>query len=537
MRGAWIIGLASMGWIATAAAQDACSKLASLQLPDTRILTAETIPAGIYSTIVPGPPNPPELKVQLPAHCRVTGSIRPTSDSDIRFEVWLPVSGWNHRYDQTGNGGLAGVMPDFRMIDPLLRGAVVAMTDDGHVGATPFDGSWAKGHPERLIDYGYRAVHLTALSGQALTAAYYGQKAGHAYFIGCSDGGRESLMEAQRFPQDFDGFLVGAPGIDIPRNGLTHLHVLQTLNALGTAQALTPALLQTLSAAVLQKCDAIDGVKDGVLRDPRQCRFDPHELICKAGTHAGCLSPAQADAVQSVLEGPRDPKTGRQLAPGAWGTLGTESTAWPGIFLGGAGLPPLIEFADRGIISALLYGDPQRDLASVDPVKADADIQKKLAPIINSDNPDLRAARQNNRKILHFHGWADPNISPEYSVAYFEAVQRFLGGDTGDFYRLFMVPGMAHCAGGVGPTTVGDVTGSASSDPQRDWLTALERWVEQGVAPEKIIATEYEPGPPNVATKAIRTRPLCPYPAVAVYRGAGSMDEAASFQCRAPSAP
>jgi feruloyl esterase len=377
--------------------------------------------------------------------------------------------------------------------------------------------------------------------GRSVTAAYYGEQAGHSYFIGCSDGGRESLMEAQRYPLDFDGYLVGAPGIDIPRNELTHVHVARQLAALGPAQALTPAVLQTLSQGVLQKCDALDGLKDGVLRDPRQCRFDPHELVCKPGSNSACLSSAQADAIQAMHTGPRDPKTGRQIAPGTWGTLGAESATWLGILLAPPGAPALIDLANKGIISELLYENPDLNLATLDLVQAEADIARKLAPIINSDNPDLRMARQNGRKILHFHGWADPNISPQYSLDYFEAVQRKLGGDTGDFYRLFMVPGMAHCVGGVGPVDVA-LAGAPNADPERDWVGALERWVEQGIAPQRIVAAELPvtrgppgaTGAPGAGVGLRRTRPVCPYPRVAVHDGKGGVDDAASFQCEVP---
>lgn len=245
--------------------------------------------------------------------------------------------------------------------------------------------------------------------------------------------------------------------------------------------------------------------------------------------------------------------------PGAWATQGAENRVWPGILIGDPaapavadfkrpfrypasgfvpGQPAAIDFYIQGVIGALLYGDPRLDMNAIDFVRADLDLRAKLAPIINADNPDLRPARQSARKILQFHGWADPNIAPQFSIDYFEAVRKLLGGDTGDFYRLFMVPGMAHCSGGIGPVNVGGVDPTEAGvpipsligNPESDWTSALQRWVEQGVAPERILATEFDltSGAPP---RARATRPLCPYPRVAVYSGTGSTDDAANFQC------
>lgn len=294
-------------------AQNACAKLVSLRLPHTTVTAASTIPEGDFKLRLPGPGLEAQT-VNLPEHCRVTGSIQPTSDSDIRFEVWLPVSGWDHRYQQVGNGGLAGSISYPDMVQALLRGSATASTDDGHASSNQFDGRWAIGHPEKLIDYGYRAVHLTALAGEAIVAAYYGQMPRHTYFTGCSDGGRESLMEAQRYPQDFDGYLVGAPGIDIPNNEVEHVHVWQVLHALGPTRQLTISQLRALSASVLERCDALDGLRDGIVGDPRKCPFKAAEAVCRGANDGSCLSDAQAQAVQSIYDGVRDPQTGAQVA-------------------------------------------------------------------------------------------------------------------------------------------------------------------------------------------------------------------------------
>jgi feruloyl esterase len=428
------------------------------------------------------------------------------------------------------------------MIQPLRHGWAVASTDDGHTTRNDPDGlldaRWAVGHPEKVKDYGHRAVHLTALTAQALVTAYYSRKAEHTYFTGCSDGGRESLMEAQRYAGDFDGYLVGAPGIDMPNQDLFGVYVWRTLHALGPDQQLNSSQLKALSAAALERCDALDGVKDGVLRDPRRCHFQPRELVCGHAAGPACLSAAQAEALQKIYDGPRDPATGAQLSPGAWGTLGTESKIWSGMILNIPAAPP-----QTMMIGALLYGNPSLDVAALNIADVAKDAKARLNPIVDPDDPDLAAARRMGRKILHYHGWADPVIAAQYSVTYFDAVQKLMKSGTGDFYRLFMVPGMRHCEGGVGPTYLDSIGGEAS-DPEHDWLAALMRWVEKGKPPERLIATDFQvdrsgPWTPDThwvppGTQVKSARPLCPYPQVAVYRGTGSTDDAANFRCAAP---
>jgi feruloyl esterase len=513
-----------------------CKDLASLKLADVAITTAELVPAGTFTA--QSLPPAPVLKADLPARCRVAGVIRPTADSQIGFEVWLPASGWSGRYEQTGNGGLAGAIGYFLMVPALQRGSATAATDDGHESTDGFDGRWAIGHPEKLKDYGYRAVHLTAVAAEALVRAYYGMPARNSYFIGSSDGGRESLMEVQRYPEDFDGYMVGAPGFDVPNNEITHLNAYQALKALGPDHQLTPLQLKALSAKVLEDCDALDGLKDGVLRDPRKCRFKAEELICPGGGD-GCLTPEQAKAVDRIIEGPRDPKTGAQLAPGVWGTLGAEDRTWPVILTDGPQVQTLGATANKGVIGELVYGDPQLDMTGVDLAQATRDARSRVAPIINSTDPDLSRARALGRKIIHYHGWADPNVAPQYSVDYFEAVQRRMGPTSG-FYRLFMVPGMPHCVGaaGLGANYVGiggsPVTTPRLDDADHDWVSALQRWVEQGVAPDRMIATEFNRDPAGVPLSTRSTRPICLYPKVAVYKGAGPVTDAASFACKAP---
>jgi len=366
-----VVPVVAIGWVATANAQGACARLKSLKLSATTITQASVVAAGTFTLHAPPFPGAVASNFQLPAHCRVTGIIKPTADSEIHFEVWMPTSGWDERYRQVGNGGLAGNIPYAALVSALQRGAATAGTDDGHVSTQEFDGSWAIGHPEKLIDYGHRAVHRTALAAERIIAAYYGQPARHTYFTGCSNGGREGLMEAERYPQDFEGYLVAEPDIDFSNNKVSHLYVWQVLHALGVQGQLTQTQLRALSAKVLKRCDAVDGIRDGQLRDPRQCPFKVSETLCSSASHNGsCLTTAQATAVQRIYDGARDVVTGAQVTPGDFGTMGTEAMTWPGVFLDSSRGPSLISMTNAGTIAALLYGNPKLNLTTVDIAKA-----------------------------------------------------------------------------------------------------------------------------------------------------------------------
>lgn len=511
-------------------AESACESLKNLRLADTTVTVAEAHAAGVSEFAVSGPPGMriPPTKANLPAYCRVAGKIHPTVDSDISFELWLPIEGWNHRYQQIGNGGLAGSVPLASMISPVQQGWAIAATDDGHVGTSMSDGHWALGHPEKIVDYGYRAVHLTAQRAQEIIRAFYQAKAAHRYFVGCSDGGRESLMEAQRYPADFDGFLAGAPASDVVGHAARSVQIVQAGAALGANQ-LSAAQSKLIGVKALEQCDAQDGVTDGVLRDPALCHLKLQELLCPAEKADTCLTQPQIDAVQGFYNDIWDPKSGRTLAYGYWSTLGT---AVPSL----SPQNPMVGVSQQ-VLANMVYGDPNLDLRSLDLFKVYEDTQVKIGAIVDPLSTDLRAARRSGKKIIQYHGWSDPLIPAEYSVAYFSAVQKS-AGDTQDFYRLFLAPGMGHCGGGVGPTWI---QGSAvAHDAEHDAVLALERWVEKGIAPDKIIATEFvDPGmdPLNgpAAGTAIRsTRPICPYPQVAVYDGHGDVMRAASFACRRP---
>jgi feruloyl esterase len=445
----------------------------------------------------------PATSVKVPAFCRVAGRIHPTSDSDIAFEVWLPVK-WNGRFEGVGNGGLAGTIITQAMAPALWSGYATAGTDTGHKGG-PATGDWALGHPEKIIDFGYRAIHEMTLRAKELIAAFYGSPAKYSYWNGCSEGGGQALSEAQRYPDDYDGILAGAPA-----NNFVHLQaggnwISQALHK-DPATFLPAGKLPAITAAVMAQCDDADGVKDGVLEDPRTCKFDPAVLECKGEDSPSCLTRPQIEGLRKVYDGAKNPRTGEQVFPGYM--RGGEA-GW-GLWIAGASVPP--QNAQHGIMLAtfknFVFDDPNWDWKTFDFDKDVALADRKVGSI-NQINPDLSGFKRHGGKLLQYHGWNDPAISPLNSINYFESVQKKMG-NTADFYRLFMVPGMEHCVGGPGPSDF-------------NHMAVIVDWVEKGKAPDSIIASR--PG---------RTRPLCPYPQIAKYKGTGSTDDAQNFACTAP---
>ncbi len=529
----WLLMLLGVALVpAPTYAQASCESLTTLTLANATVTSATSIAAGAFKP--PAGPGQPAPADPLPAFCRVAGTAKPTSDSEIKFEVWLPATGWNGKFEQVGNGGFAGLIPQSSMAEPLLQGYATAGTDDGHVGGT--DGSWALGHPEKLIDFGYRAVHETSIQTKAIVHAFYGKDLTRSYFVGCSDGGREALMEAQRYPDDFVGIVAGAPA-----NYWTHLlaGAIWDEQALRTDAAgyVPPSKLAAIQNAALTACDALDGVKDGVIADPRRCHFDPAVIQCKDADAPDCLTAPQVATVGKIYAGPRNPRTGAQIFPGF--SPGTEAVPenWS-LWISGssAAQPTLQDFFGNTFFADMVFDDPKWDFHGFnfdDDVKTTDD---KVASILNSTDPDLSKFKARGGKLIHYHGWGDAAIPPQNSVDYFERVQSAMGktarerdlGATQDFYRLFMVPGMSHCAGGVGATSFGNVP-SAQHDPGHDVVSALDRWVEKGVAPDQIIATGRVGSDPKAAEM---TRPLCPYPEDAVYKGTGDTNSAANFTCQ-----
>ncbi len=526
---ATVPGLAAAMFVPALWAQQPCESLAGLKLAHTAITSSIPVSEGPLSGSN-GPGNSPPVVV--PARCVVKGVTKPTSDSEIKFEVWLPAAGWNGKYQQLGSGGWAGTIPAAAMVEPLRRGYAAAGTDDGHEGGA--GASWAIGHPEKLIDFGYRAVHETNLQAQAIIRAFYGKDPTHSYFVGCSDGGREALMEAQRYPEDFAGIIAGAPA-----NNWSHLFAGFVWNEQALlkdpSSTIPPTKLPAIQKAALAACDGLDGVKDGLINNPRACHFDPQVLLCRAADGPDCLTAPQIQALKKIYAGPVNPRSGAQIFPGY--PPGTESVpgAWATWIIG-----PIQSGFGNSFYGQAVFERPEWDFRTLE---FDSDValgDEKAGSILNATNPDLRSFRAHGGKLIQYHGWGDPAISPISSIEYYETVGSFLGKypdprsnsskQQQDFYRLFMVPGMGHCGGGVGPNNFGNGGRAVITDPEHDIVSALERWVEKGVSPDHLIGSGTVVGE---AAKKL-TRPLCPYPQTARYGGTGDPSDASSFACRLP---
>jgi len=499
-----------------------CESLAGIQLPDTSIHLAQAVAAGTF--------RPPEGQPipNLPAFCRVAGVLKPSADSAIQFELWMPAAGWNGKFLGVGNGGFAGSIGLRELAAAVTHGYASAATDTGHkAGAT--DAAWALDHPQKVIDFGYRAIHETADKAKAIIAAFYGGSPKRSYFSSCSNGGRQALMEAQRFPADYDGIIAGAPA-----NYWTHL----LTEAAWDAQALTqdPAAyiptskLPAIQNATLAACDSLDGVKDGVIDNPPQCHFDPSTLLCKGSDSDACLTAPQVAALRKLYSGPLNakgkpvyfgPSPGGETGGGGWAAWITGPS--PGKSL-------LFAFGTNFFANMVIQNSAwDYHTFSVDREMKAAD--DKMAPVLNATDPDLKRFQSRGGKLILYHGWSDAAIPPVNAIDYYQSVVAKMGArDAGQFVRLFMVPGMQHCGGGPGPNSFGSAV--PQGDPQHDIAAALEHWVEDGVAPNQIVATRYK-NDANPASGVERTRPLCPYPQIAHWKGTGSTDDAANFVCQA----
>jgi hypothetical protein len=485
----------------------ACETLGKFKSAEIAQITAASVPAAGMT----------------PAHCRVTGLLSP----EIAFEVSLPAR-WNGRFYMIGNGGLAGEAMD----DPgrvaqrntaLQVGFAFAQTNTGHDAKKEPSGSFVLSNPEKATDYAWRAVHLTAITTRDITKAYYGKPISRAYWNSCSNGGRQGLLEAQRFPQDFDGIIANSPWVD--QTGFT-VGAMWNQKAL-TAAPVSPAKLAMVSDKVMAKCDAIDGLKDGLIDDPRKCDFDPARdvPVCASGTDGeNCLTAFQAAAMAKVYGGPVS--NGKPFFPGYM--VGSEAVVTGG-FGGGSGsgwmnvivsAQPDRKPADfnlaEGIMRFLVLRPPQADY---DYLKFDYDRDIHLlddwGKQADATNPDLSKFRKRGGKLIVTYGWADTILQPMMGVNYYEQALAKNGANTPEFFRLFMAPGMGHCGGGIGPD-------------RHDSMTAMVNWVEKGKAPDSMIASRV------ADNRVVRTRPLCAYPQVARYSGTGSIDDAANFHCVAP---
>lgn len=512
----------------SAASPTKCTALKHFTAPDTEITSAIDVPANSFKNPSQGEASP---AIDLPAFCRVQGVLRPTNDSNIKFEVWMPLSGWNGRFEQLGNGGYAGKIFYRFLIPELRRGFAIAATNDGHVDAR--DQSWAINHPEKVIDFGYRAVHTTSERAKTIIEAFYGQAPVYSYFNGCSDGGREALMEAQRFPLDFNGIIAGAPA-----NFWTHLMVggVWTEQALlnNPASYIPASKLPAIQAASLAACDALDGVKDGLVEDPSLCHFDPAVLLCKGTNNPNCLTSAQVETARKIYSGPRNSRTGKQIFPGYAPGAEAAITDWPEDIIGSWPNGGWDFILGNWFYSDMVFEKPAWNFRTLnfdsDVVVADA----KLSSILNSTNPDLRQFKAHGGKLIQYHGWADAAIAPLSSINYYQSVVHKMGGlkETRKFYRLYMVPGMSHCADGPGPNSFGGILQPRfpQADAKDDIVDALMQWVEHNGAPEKIIATKFRDDNPSKGI--LMSRPLCPFPAHARWIGKGSTNDAANFICK-----
>jgi feruloyl esterase len=553
----YLVG-AALGFFASLAISDTpavaspCTNLQTLNLVHTTMTSATDVTGGSFT-----PPGAAPI-TGLPPFCRVTATLTPTADSEIKIEIWLPETNWNGRFLGTGGGGFQGVITYSELAIGVATGYATVNSDlgTGSAGCNPLfcgsDGNKGNalaiafgdpanpstglfGHPERIEDFGYRAIHLMTVRGKEIVKAFYPQGANRAYFSGCSTGGQNALMEAQRFPHDYDGIVAGAAAFN-----RTHLHI----GALGLWQNahayanrfILPAQLPLINKAVIAQCVGQDGgaKTDHFLTDPRDCRFDPKVLQCRGGeVPPACLTPDQVTTMRNYYAGTIDPVTHEVISPAP--ALGAETDNV--LALGLAFAEQLPEPAFDGLfywVYGASFGIPTSatNYASFDFHHDIKTVDNQLAPVLNATSTDLSEFREHGGKLLMYHGWADPLLPSQSSINYFNALVqegghpfampvRFDHDDaalrhTQSYARLFMAPGMYHCSGGPGPNVF-------------DALTPLVDWVEHGVAPETITATKYVNDTPSSGVQM--TRPLCVFPKLARYNGHGSTDNAASFTC------
>ena len=485
------------------AAAGSCESLSALKLPDTTITMAQSVAAGGFSA--PGAGGGGEGFKALPAFCRVAATIKPTSDSDIKVEVWLPASGWNGKFQAVGNGGWAGSIAYPAMARAVREGYATSSTDTGHTGPSA---SFALGHPEKLIDFAYRSIHEMTAKGKAIVNAFYGGDAKRSYFNGCSTGGRQALNAAQRYPNDFDGIIAGAAANPKTRLDVWRVWITQAMFK-DQASFIPAEKHAVIHQAVLKACDKLDGVEDGLIENPTRCRFDPAVLVCRGADGPNCLTGAQLETAKVIMSPVKNRRTGDVIYPGY--ELGTE-LGWARL-LGGP--DPYVNALES--FKYVIFKDPNWNWRTFD-LERDLAISEKAGHGTLSDvDPNLTAFTQHGGKLLMYHGWSDNSIAPRASVNFYTSALHATKppANASTWVRLYMVPGMGHCGGGEGPDTF-------------DMMSALDSWVEGGRLPQVIEASKITAG------KVTRTRPLCPYPQQARYKGTGSIDEAANFACVAP---
>ncbi|USQ98078.1 tannase/feruloyl esterase family alpha/beta hydrolase [Caulobacter sp. RL271] len=513
---AW--GMASQSWAAS------CEALADLQLPDTVIKSATTVPAGGMPGLT--------LSPETPAFCRVVASVRAAPDSDVGVEVWLPLTGWKGVFHGNGNGGFGGVLPAGygAMAAGVRRGYASAVTDTGTAPATPLEGDALIGHPRKWRDWGRLSAHVMTVTGKAIAQAYYGAKPERAFYTGCSTGGQQGLIEALYYPEDYDGILVGAPVIN-----RTWGHAAVLWNDLAAnlwpGSHLSDAKLRTLNTAVLARCGGRGSglASDPFLGDPRACRFDPATLLCRGGDGPSCLTRQEVATVRAFYSGPTDRRGRAKFFGWPKGSEAPGHFGWDFLQSRPKGQPPFVSLFKWVFGADWNWAGFQveRDMPKVD-AALDASVN-------DATRGDLRAFRARGGKLIVYHGWADSLVPPDQTIAFYDRVARDAGGieKAQSFARLFMAPGVAHCGGGPGPDAFNAANGVVRPPPsatlQYDLFTALSAWVGRGAAPSRVIATRYVGAAP--AEGVALQRPLCAYPAKAWYRGVGDTNDARNFVC------
>jgi feruloyl esterase len=487
----------------SAATAAACESLTSLKLPNTTITLAQTIAAGAFTPPAGRQGRGPAAAVytELPSFCRVAATIAPSADSDIKAEVWLPVSGWNGKFEAVGNGGWAGVISYPALSRAVSAGYATASTDTGHVGN---NGSFAPGHPEKVVDFGYRAVHEMTVQAKAIVDAYYGAAPKLSFWNGCSLGGRQGITEAQRYPADFDAIVAGAPAVNAMSLHAARIAINQIVHRSADSY-IPPEKYSLIHDAALNACDTLDGVKDGVIESPSRCKFDPKVLACKDADGPACLTPAQVETAHALYAPVKDSKTGAVVFP---------ALLEPGSELGWAtlaGPEPVGTALDQ--FRYVVFGDAGWDWRTFNLTSDLARGVRQDGGVIDSANVNLKPFFDRGGKLLMYHGWADQQVAASNSVDYFNKVTKTVGKNAvGKSIELYMVPGMGHCAGGPGTDTF-------------DMMAAIEAWSKTGHAPESIAAAHRTRGVVD------RTRPLCPFGKVARWKSTGSTDDAANFTC------
>jgi hypothetical protein len=505
-----------------------CEELANLELPDTTIDTAEAVPAGDYTT--------PDKAVRkaMPAFCRVVASVKAAPDSDIRVEMWLPKEQWKGVFHGNGSGGYGGVfaLAYDGMEAGVKRGYASATTDMGTAPSTPLNGDPLVGHPQKWKDWGLLSTHVMTATGKAIEKAFYGGEPKHSYYTGCSTGGQEGIIEAQYYPEDYDGILIGAPVVNRTWGHAAVVWDYQAAN-LSPGHKLSDAKLALLTKSAVAACGAgNNGVKsDPFIGDPTGCPFDPATLMCRGPDSADCLTSAEVDTAKAFYSGPTD-RTGKPLYYG-W-LPGSESGGFNWGFLEAPFNAPGEPSFD-GLFKWVFGADwnwrnfnYDQDMAKVDAV---------LGPDVNGAmTGDVSRFRALGGKLVMFQGWADPIVAPNQTIAFYKGLAKQFGGDQDvqNFARLFMAPGVGHCAGGAGPNSFNAAVYSgprppSADDPRDDIFAAMAHWVEDGVAPSQVVATKYVDDTP--AKGIAMQRPLCPFPKKATYKGEGDTNDAGNFIC------